>query len=70
LPPIHSDFVRYPRGGISDRIKAVGEQNICTSIVVAAELRYRQPPIDFQFTEYEEAGLLLVRWSNCGEHSR
>jgi tRNA(fMet)-specific endonuclease VapC len=37
---ILSDLVRHPRGGISDRIKQVGEQNICTSIVVAAELRY------------------------------
>ncbi len=37
---ILSDLVRHPRGGISDRIKEVGEQNICTSIVVPAELRY------------------------------
>ena len=37
---ILSDLVRHPRGRISDRIKEVGEQNICTSIVVAAELRY------------------------------
>jgi tRNA(fMet)-specific endonuclease VapC len=35
-----SDLVRDPRGAISDRIKEVGEQQICTSIVVAAELRY------------------------------
>jgi hypothetical protein len=34
------DLVRHPRGRISDRIKEVGEQNICTSTVVAAELRY------------------------------
>jgi tRNA(fMet)-specific endonuclease VapC len=32
--------VRHPRGRITARIKDVGEQNICTSIVVAAELRY------------------------------
>lgn len=37
---ILSDLVRHPRGRIFDRIKAVGERNICTSIVVAAELRY------------------------------
>ena len=35
-----SDLVRNPCGWIFDRIKDVGEQNICTSIVVAAELRY------------------------------
>jgi tRNA(fMet)-specific endonuclease VapC len=37
---ILSDLVRHPRGRISDRIREVEEQNICTSIVVAAELRY------------------------------
>jgi tRNA(fMet)-specific endonuclease VapC len=37
---ILSDLVRNPRGKISDRIKEVGEKNICTSVVVAAELRY------------------------------
>src|SRR5271166_521609 len=37
---ILSDLVRHPRGRISDRIREVGEQNICTSIIVAAELRY------------------------------
>jgi tRNA(fMet)-specific endonuclease VapC len=35
-----ADLVRHPRGRIFDRIKEVGEQKICTSIVVAAELRY------------------------------
>ena len=37
---ILSDLVRHPRGLVSDRIKEVGEDNICTSVVVAAELRY------------------------------
>ena len=37
---ILSDLVRNPRGRIFDRIKEVTERNICTSIVVAAELRY------------------------------
>jgi tRNA(fMet)-specific endonuclease VapC len=32
--------VRHPRGRIFDRIEEVKEQNICTSIIVAAELRY------------------------------
>src|SRR5450631_4156944 len=34
------DLVMHPRGKISDRISKVGEEDICTSIVVAAELRY------------------------------
>jgi tRNA(fMet)-specific endonuclease VapC len=37
---IVSDLVRHPRGKISDRISETGEEDVCTSIVVAAELRY------------------------------
>jgi tRNA(fMet)-specific endonuclease VapC len=37
---IVSNLVRNPQGHIADRIKEVGEQAICTSIIVAAELRY------------------------------
>ena len=37
---ILSDVVRQPQGRIADRIAQVGEQHVCTSIVVAAELRY------------------------------
>jgi tRNA(fMet)-specific endonuclease VapC len=37
---ILSDLVRHPRGKIFERISQVGEQAVCTSIVVAAELRY------------------------------
>ena len=35
-----SDLVRNPQGRAAQRIRAVGEANVCTSIVVAAELRY------------------------------
>jgi tRNA(fMet)-specific endonuclease VapC len=37
---IISDLVRHPRGKISDHISEVATQDVCTSIVVAAELRY------------------------------
>jgi tRNA(fMet)-specific endonuclease VapC len=37
---ILSDLVRRPHGQIADRIKRVGERRVCTSIIVAAELRY------------------------------
>jgi predicted nucleic acid-binding protein len=37
---IVSDLVRHPRGKISNRISEVGEKDVCTSIVAAAELRY------------------------------
>jgi tRNA(fMet)-specific endonuclease VapC len=37
---IVSNLIRNPGGRVADRIKAIGEQKICTSIIVAAELRY------------------------------
>ncbi len=37
---ILSDLIRQPQGRITERIKKVGESNVCTSIVVAAELRF------------------------------
>ena len=37
---IVSDVVRDPQGSITRRIARVGETRVCTSIVVACELRY------------------------------
>jgi tRNA(fMet)-specific endonuclease VapC len=37
---IISDLIRNPHGKAAKRIARRGEQSICTSIVVAAELRY------------------------------
>ncbi|HEV2957242.1 MAG TPA: type II toxin-antitoxin system VapC family toxin [Xanthobacteraceae bacterium] len=37
---IVSDLVRDPKGRVADRVARIGPQNICTSIIVAAELRY------------------------------
>lgn len=37
---IVSDLVRNPQGKVAQRIRKVGETQVCTSIVVAAELRY------------------------------
>ena len=37
---IVSDLVRHPQGRITAGIRAVGEAQVCTSIIVAAELRY------------------------------
>ena len=45
---IVSDLVRNPQGQVAQRIRRVGEQWVCTSIIVASELRYgaakRQSP--------------------------
>jgi tRNA(fMet)-specific endonuclease VapC len=37
---ILSDLARRPRGAVAARIGAVGEAAVCTSIIVAAELRF------------------------------
>ncbi len=37
---ILSDLVRHPQGEIANRIAEAGERAICTSIIVAAELRF------------------------------
>ena len=37
---IISDLVRNPQGRITQRIRKIGEAQVCTSIIVAAELRY------------------------------
>jgi tRNA(fMet)-specific endonuclease VapC len=37
---IVSDLVRNPHGRIAQHIRKVGEAQVCTSIIVAAELRY------------------------------
>lgn len=37
---ILSDVVRRPRGPLARQIALVGENRVCTSIIVAAELRY------------------------------
>jgi tRNA(fMet)-specific endonuclease VapC len=37
---IVSDLVRNPQGRVARQIRAVGEKHVCTSIIVAAELRY------------------------------
>src|SRR5258708_8398336 len=35
-----SNLIREPQGRVADRIKALGENRVCTSIIVAAQLRY------------------------------
>jgi tRNA(fMet)-specific endonuclease VapC len=34
-----SELMRKPRGAVAQRIAEVGEVNVCTSVIVAAELR-------------------------------
>jgi len=45
---IVSDLVHNPQGRVTERIKAVGEAQVATSIIVAAELRYGAAKKDSQ----------------------
>jgi tRNA(fMet)-specific endonuclease VapC len=35
-----SDLIRHPQGRVAERIRKVSEAQVCTSIIVAAELRH------------------------------
>ncbi len=35
-----SDLIRNPQGRVTQHIRKIGEAQVCTSIIVAAELRY------------------------------
>lgn len=37
---IVSDLIRHPQGKIARKIARIGEEAVCTSIIVACELRY------------------------------
>jgi tRNA(fMet)-specific endonuclease VapC len=37
---IISDMIRHPTGRIASKVREVGPERVCTSIVVAAELRF------------------------------
>jgi len=37
---IISDLVRHPKGTVAQHIRQIGEHRICTSIIVACELRF------------------------------
>ena len=37
---ILSDLVRHPAGAVAERVAEYGEESICTSIIVACELRF------------------------------
>ena len=55
---IIAELVRHPRSQVAGRVAEVGEDSICTSIVVAAELRYGAAKSDSKQLS-ERVGLLL-----------
>ena len=61
---IVSSLLKYPRGLVAQRIEAVGESAIATSIIVAAELRFgavkRQSPLLTTQVEAIPAALTIL----------
>ena len=58
---ILSDLVRHPQGAIAGRIAREGESSVCTSIVVAGELRFGACKRDSdRLTEQVEAILSAI----------
>ena len=59
---ILSDLIRNPQGRAARRIAKAGENSVCTSIIVAAELRYGCAKSGFgvfsagKYYEFDEAG--------------
>lgn len=45
---ILSDLMRNPQGKVANRISSAGEDTVCTSIIVAAELRFGAKKSGFQ----------------------
>ena len=37
---IVSDMIRHPMGAVADKLSEVGEASVCTSVIVACELRF------------------------------
>ena len=71
---ILSDFVRHPRGLVASRLGALGaDEEVCTSIVVAAELRYgamkkKSPALSARIEEVLEVIDLLPLTSEADRH--
>lgn len=58
---ILSDVIRRPDGRATDHIRRVGESAICTSVIVAAELRYGVEKLSSpRLTERVEAVLARI----------
>ena len=59
---ILSDLVRHPVGAVRDQIAEVGEQAVCTSVIVAAELRFgAKKKQSKQLTRQVESILAAIR---------
>jgi len=63
---IVSDLVRYPDGRVAQHIRRIGDTQVCTSIIVAAELRYgaakKQSPRLAAQIEAVLGGLEVLPW--------
>ena len=62
---IVSDLVRNPQGKVARHVRAVGEKHVCTSIIVAAELRYGADKKGSQRLSSQLDAVLGPPWKSC-----
>ena len=55
---ILSDLVRRPQGDIARKIREVGEESVCTSIVVSCELRFGAGKSESKKLQYQVEAVL------------
>lgn len=55
---ILSDLVRQPQGDIARKIREVGEESVCTSIVVSCELRFGAGKSDSKRLQFQVESVL------------
>jgi len=74
---ILSDLIRHPQGTVASRIAAAGEQTVCTSIIVAADIRHQLTregnligPNDMLIAAHVLTVGLTVVTTSIGEFSR
>jgi predicted nucleic acid-binding protein len=60
---IVSDLIRNPQGRVAEHIRKIGEQKVCTSIIVAAELRYVAPSGRLRHVSLSRSKRSLARWT-------
>ncbi len=70
---ILSDLLRHPRGAVARAIARVGEDAVCTSVVVAAELRFgatkrQSPALAAQLDAILAAIEILPLDTPCDQH--
>ena len=60
---ILSDLVRNPQGLVAQKISEAGEKSVCTSIIVASELRFGAKKLAHDLARFQNEGYTIVTWN-------